>query len=440
MNPSNHHREAPDRPAHRIFDIAVVGGGIAGLATAALAARAGMRTVLLERSRRLGGRAGTRREAGFAVNSGPHALYRHGAAETVLEDLGITASGRQPDLRSGWVLVGERLSRFPISASTLFLGRFLGVRAKLEVAGLLGRLARIEPSVAAGRPFGDWLDQTLTSPAARRWVAALARLSCYAHPPEALDGGAVLAQLQRGVRDGVRYLDGGWQGLVSALDAAAGAAGARIVAGSAVRSLVTTDDARRVRGLRLADGTEIEARQVVLALDPAQAGALLRAAGVAMPEAWPSADEAAVVAGLDVALSELPEPRRTFVLGVDQPLYLSVHSAWASLAPAGGAVVHVARCLAPGERPRRAALVDQLEGLLERVQPGWRSHLVRRWCYTGMVASHRLPRPGRSAVNPDGTGIDGLYVVGDWVGGDGMLADAALASARAAVRLVTASR
>ena len=40
---------------------------------------------------------------------------------------------------------------------------------------------------------------------------------------------------------------------------------------------------------------------------------------------------------LDVALSSLPDKDALFALGVDRPLYFSVHSAYAKLAPNGGA-------------------------------------------------------------------------------------------------------
>jgi hypothetical protein len=48
---------------------------------------------------------------------------------------------------------------------------------------------------------------------------------------------------------------------------------------------------------------------------------------------------------LDVALSSLPDKDALFALGVDRPLYFSVHSAYAKLAPKGGALIHIAKYL-----------------------------------------------------------------------------------------------
>src|SRR3546814_19437837 len=48
---------------------------------------------------------------------------------------------------------------------------------------------------------------------------------------------------------------------------------------------------------------------------------------------------------LDVALSSLPDKDTLFALGIDRPLYFSVHSTHAKLAPEGGALIHVAKYL-----------------------------------------------------------------------------------------------
>src|SRR5262249_1976420 len=73
-----------------------------------------------------------------------------------------------------------------------------------------------------------------------------------------------------------------------------------------------------------------------------------------------------------VALARLPRPRATFVLGVDRPLYLSVHSAVARLAPADGAVIHVMRYRPPGDTMEPRAIEREPEELLDLAPPGWR--------------------------------------------------------------------
>jgi len=58
------------------LDVIVIGGGLAGLTTAALLARSGKAVTLFEySSREIGGRARTTEADGFYFNQGPHALY-----------------------------------------------------------------------------------------------------------------------------------------------------------------------------------------------------------------------------------------------------------------------------------------------------------------------------------------------------------------------------
>ncbi len=94
-------------------DVAVVGGGLAGLAAATSLARAGRSVVVFERSQRLGGRAMTRDTGGFAFNLGAHALYAAGAGARVLAGLGV-----EP--------VGGTLRVTPSSVDATALARFPG--------------------------------------------------------------------------------------------------------------------------------------------------------------------------------------------------------------------------------------------------------------------------------------------------------------------------
>src|SRR4030095_13470337 len=94
----------PDR-----FDVAVVGGGLAGLAGAALAARDGRSVVLFEQASEVGGRARTRTDHGFNLNLGPHALFRDGIALKVLRDLGVEPQVALLDQSGSYLVKAGRL-------------------------------------------------------------------------------------------------------------------------------------------------------------------------------------------------------------------------------------------------------------------------------------------------------------------------------------------
>jgi hypothetical protein len=119
---------------------------------------------------------------------------------------------------------------------------------------------------------------------------------------------------------------------------------------------------------------------------------------------------------------------------VDRPLYLSVHSLAAKLAPPGAALVHVAKYLSgePGD-----ATVDraELEQFADLAISGWREEAELVRFLPNMTVVQGIAGPeGRPDV--DAPGIDGVTVAGDWIGPDGMLADAAIASGLRAAEAV----
>jgi phytoene dehydrogenase-like protein len=255
---------------------------------------------------------------------------------------------------------------------------------------------------------------------------------------------AALRQLKVVLR-GVIYIDEGWQKIVDSLHSAAVSSGVNFVTSS--RVVAVEHDGTRVHGVALGGidvdedseetagraprpivaeaGTRLPAERVVLAVDPVSARAMLGDAA-RLPETF----DPVLLTCLDVALSSLPQPKATFAVGIDQPLYFSVHSQWAQLTPKGGALIHVAR-YGGGE-------AAELEALLDDMQPGWREVTVHRRFLPSMVVSNSASTAGvvRPAVR---TPIEGVHLAGDWVGDEGMLSDAALASARAASKAILAS-
>lgn len=410
-------------------DVAVVGGGLAGLLAAGLLAAAGRRVTVLEAGPAPGGRArSTEHEAGpapggpgrFRLNLGPRALYR-GPARSALRRIGIRPPGGPPPLRRAWALYEGRLHPGFMTVGGVLTSPLLGPRDRAALAGVLG-LARARPALAA-ITGAEWLAEALPSPRSRLAAAALIRVATYVGAPELASADAIAGHLAT-ARLGVRYVDGGWQSMVDALHARLAGRGVPVAAGQRVSTVDAGGTGRHV--LTTVDGRVIAARAVVVAgLAPARAAALLGRPDLARGTGPPLH-----AACLDVALRQLPDPRRPFVYGVDEPLYLVVHSAHARFGPPGGAVLHLVR-YDDGTEPGPATR-ERLEGLLDAYQPGWREQLVHARYLPRMVATYGLPVAGGGLAGRPGVAVPdrtGIFLAGDWVGRVGLLADASAASA-----------
>jgi len=423
--------------SQRVSDVVVVGGGLAGLAAAALLARAGRSVVLYEKASAVGGRALTQRKGDYLFNLGPHALYRAGHGMAVLRGLGVSISGGVPNAAGGFAIAGGVKHTLPGGFVSLLTTGLLRLAGKLETARLLGSVQKIDPRPIQHLSVGQWLTTTIQQPDVRGLVEALVRVSTYANDPQRQSAGAAVAQLQMALSSNVLYLNGGWQTLVDGLRQAAEAAGARIITGAKVVGIEHDTVVRRVR---LADGTLQGTSAVVLATPPANASALVDGGNEPTLRQWAATLIPITAACLDVALSRMPQPKARFALGIDRPLYLSVHSAVAQLAPQGGALIHVAKYRPTDASNDPKGEERELEGLLDLVQPGWRDAVVERRFLPNMVVSNALvtAAAGGAVGRPGPTvpAIRNLYVAGDWVGPEGMLADASLASARAVAEMI----
>ena len=393
--------------------VIIVGGGLAGLATAAYLAKAGRPVTVLERSKELGGRADTHVSKGYFFNLGPHALYAKGAGRAVLDELGVEISGHAPPTHGLFAVRGGERHVLPAGPGSLFRTTLLPWRDKLEILKLLATLPKLDISRFETLTIREWLDRKLSGSLSRELVEALLRLSTYANTPEIAGVRSALAQLRLGVHGAVLYLDGGWRTIVSGLGTAARNAGAHVETSCAVAAL--EEDS-----VVLDDGRKLKASAIVLAVAPFE---------VARLTGHVTELEPIRAACLDVALSRLPDPTTNFALGIDEPLYLSVHSSVAKLAPSRGALIHVARYLAPGEIPDVDA-ANRLEALLDLMQPGWRDVVVEKRFLPKMTVTHALVPPGGRPTDVDMLAMENVYVTGDWVGPVGMLSDTSLASAR----------
>jgi phytoene dehydrogenase-like protein len=415
----------------------VIGGGVAGLVAATSLAKTGRPVVLLEKASAVAGRAATREKHGFSFNLGPHALYREGELRRTLHSFGIDPSGAVPGGNGGFAIYEDGLHTLPTGFLSLVATDLLPLSAKFEFAALLSRISSIDASQIQHETLTNWLSAHVRHPLVRDVLKMLVRVTTFTNAPDQQSAGAAIEQLQLGTRGNVLYLDGGWQTIADGLSRTATAAGAKIISGAPAVALERRG--RTVTGVRLANGTLLPASAVILTGSPADVDTL---AGTTFSMALPSPVRHAT---LDLGLRSLPNPKRLVAFGVDRPLYFSVHSAVAKLAPAGGAVLHVSKYLGVDETADRET-EQQLERLVDQLQPGWRDVVDSRQFLPNLTVTHAMltAAMGGTAGRPSArlASLDNVLVAGDWVGSRGQLSDAAAASgldAAAAVAAMTPS-
>jgi phytoene dehydrogenase-like protein len=400
-------------------DIVVVGGGMAGLVAAALAARSGAAVTLID-SARLGGRARTTDKDGFRFNQGPHAVYLSGATGRMLQELGVVLPGGPPATATATVVYRGEVHRLPATPAMMIKSGLMGLVDKVRLGRLLAGLPRLDTAALADRSTTQWIESIGLGEGAAALVATLTRIATYSADLDRLSADAGAAQLRAAATGpGVRYLDGGWQRMVDDLVAVATTAGARLIDHRPVRSIEAGSSGYRV----VTDGENIVAGSLIMAAgSPATAMRLL-------PDdhTYDGLGPDVTAACLDLGLASAPRPLAMF--GMDEPLYFSTHCPPADLAPEGGAVVHVMRYGA------RDAVADQAElwDFAARCDIRPDDVMTRRFL-PHMTVSHASPLPengglaGRPAVAVPG--LAGAFLAGDWVGGEGLLADASVASGR----------
>ena len=267
--------------------VAIVGGGISGLAMAHRLAGAGHDVVCVERGPRPGGVMQSERHQGFLCETGPQALL-DGAPATrrLIEELGLgdRVLRALPSAKRRLLYRDGRLVPLPANPPALLRSPLLSFRGKLRLLSepFIRRPRAVDPDetvLAFGtRRFGAEAAQRLLAPAvigiyaagadALAVQAALPRLAAFERDHGSVLRGAIAARRAgRGAGHPVSFPDG--------LQELAGAIAARL--GDRYVSAATTALERRSNRWQLAvEGRPpIEAEAVVVAASAPAAAALL---------------------------------------------------------------------------------------------------------------------------------------------------------------------
>ena len=132
QNPASFSTEASADPA--LFDLLVLGSGIAGLAAAGLARNDGKSVLVIDKGRRLGGRVSTRRQDGFVFNHGAQFVTAKGT-----EFVSLLAMAKTAGSIKDWQVSDNKIVQ--IGAPTMrdlpqFMATGLMIRQQTEITKL----------------------------------------------------------------------------------------------------------------------------------------------------------------------------------------------------------------------------------------------------------------------------------------------------------------
>ncbi|WIY63334.1 protoporphyrinogen/coproporphyrinogen oxidase [Bacillus arachidis] len=421
------------------FNVAIIGGGLAGLTASIYLARKGKKVVVLEKSSRFGGRAITTNKNGVLMNLGAHALYRGGEALSTLKELGINILGGIPSTSAHGIWKND-VYTIPTDFRSILATPLFSWSAKIQFFHLMLKLGKFDLKTIPKMSLSVWAEKEIKDPMVRNMFYALCRTSTYTYAPTLQLASSVLKQIQRSMKEGVFYVDGGWETIITKLRDEATNAGVHFIAS---KNVVEIEHCGHIQRIRCSGEELFEAPTVVVTIPPKEACKIIKGAKDTALQIWKEQSMPVTAASLDLGLRRLPNPSYQFALGLDQPVFFTNQSRAAKLSDDGTVVVGLIKYHNPALQASNFS-DDKvlLEHTMDLLHPKWQQELVEKQYLPKVTVVYDFPHIGRTEnPGPAVPEMPGIYVAGDWAGHDELLADAAVSSGkRAALQILEQSK
>lgn len=351
------------------FDVAIVGGGLAGLTASIYLAKAGRKVIVLEKSSHFGGRGMTINKNGICMNLGAHALYRGGAAFITFNELGMNLPGGIPSTKAHGIWKGD-IFTIPTDFRSILSTPLLSWSAKVQFSRLMIRLGNLDVGEVPEMSLTTWAENEIKDPMVRNIFYALCRTTTYTFAPTIQLASSVLKQIQLSIKEGVLYVDGGWETIITKLRDIANNVGVQFLAKKHVLEIEHDEDKQRIHCF---DDDVFEVGTVIVTSPPKEACKIIKGTEGTSLHRWSEQSVPVTVAALDIGLRRLPNPTHQFALGLDQPIFFTNQSRAARLSEDGSIAVSLIKYHNPAlEMNHIHEDKEQLESAMELLHPNWK--------------------------------------------------------------------
>jgi protoporphyrinogen oxidase len=426
--------------------VAIIGGGLAGLTTAAyLSEVSSVEGMLFERSPQLGGRAFTYEKSGFTLNYGAHAIYaldRH-KITTLEKELGLSFSSKQVDKRQVMYSKNGFLTPAPLDFVNLMRTDLLNVMQKVRFVGEITAIIAQIHSLKNYQTLGDYLAQSDADDDVKELWEHLVCSNFFITPEDARKvSGITISEYYQNLflsNRPVNYVLGSWAVITNQLKQKIEQSGNwKIALQEGVESLHYADKQFVLK----TKGQAYSFDKVIFAMPVQQVIKLLK------NTAWepflaPYEDNTSTdVMVYDVGLSEVVARPFNYISDMDNKMFISDVSATDhTLVPEGGQLLQGIAYLSnqfTNEEVRKSYLdqkTAQMEMMFDQHYPGWREAIVvKRVSKKAMVSS--VKNIVDNQLLPNRVENIPFYFCGDGCVGKGELAERAFSSGRAVAQLI----
>ncbi|WP_400164140.1 phytoene desaturase family protein [Brevibacillus sp. TJ4] len=422
------------------YDVVIVGGGLAGLSSAAYLSAKGKKVAVLERGQ-LGGRAVTLKIKGFNFNFGAHAIYARDSSvlRTFEKELGLHIDWQDFNPTKAKYDTGNDLTAVPANVQGLFQTRLLkGFEKVLFTFEILKTMLKME----TGHPhlsIQKWMEKKHINEDVKDMMLTLASSNFFTREPEKIPSDVFFNYYRRlfTTNKPVAYIGGGWQALINEFVRVIEENNGTIMTKTKVEAVHVENE--RVIGV-VTPEAEITGDEFIFCIPPKEMVKVFTETRLSHAIAQYAEYEPTVVVVYDVGLKERIDVPYSYIYDKKNNIFITDISYYDhTCVPEGGQLLQATAYMRQadvGNKEMVEQRKQEIESVYDKHFPGWRDQLVVPRVSTRAIVQeikwtmNQQPMP---IFLPD---YRNLFFAGDWCTGQGQLSELSFSSAFEVSKLI----